>query len=358
MKNSILFVDDEVNILNSIKRNLFSKKNEWTLYFASSAEKAFDILKKEKIDLIVTDARMPIMNGAEFLFKLQQNKLTKEIPTIMLTGYADNDIRKKALEAGIVEFLLKPIIPEEFILRLKNVLKLKNISDELKIKNEELYKTRLQIIRRLGKAAEYKDNETGLHVIRVAHYSFTIAKLLDLGEEFEELIFQAAPMHDIGKIGVPDSILTKPGKLNDEEFSFIKFHPNDGSHIFEPISKEEIKAYESHTIIGADIVGEEETSLLKMAGIIAKNHHEKWDGTGYPNGLKGEEIPLAGRIVALADIFDALSTKRYYKPAFPIEKCIEIIKGLSGTHLDPKITDLFLENIDSFIEIKNKFDEN
>jgi putative two-component system response regulator len=145
--------------------------------------------------------------------------------------------------------------------------------------------------------------------------------------------------------------------LNDEEFSFIKFHPDDGGHIFEPLSQEEVKAYEAHTLIGSDIVGEEETPLLKMAGIIAKTHHEKWDGTGYPNGLKGNEIPLAGRIVALADIFDALSTKRHYKPAFPIEKCKEIIKDLSGNHLDPKLTDLFLKNINLFIEIKNKFDE-
>lgn len=358
MKSNILFLDDEENILNSIKRTLFPMRNEWNLYFANEAVKAFEILETYDIDLIVTDARMPVMNGAQFLLSLQENPKTKEIPTIMLTGYADNDIRRTALEAGIVEFLLKPIIPEEFVLRLKNVLKLKKISDELKIKNEELYNTRLQIIRRLGKAAEYKDNETGLHVIRVAHYSLELAKLYGLDKEIQELIFQAAPMHDIGKIGVPDSILTKPGKLNEEEFSIIMHHPHNGSNIFEPLNSDEVRVYKTHTTIGDNILGEEDTPLLKTAGIIARTHHEKWDGTGYPKGLKGEEIPIEGRIVAVADIFDALSTKRHYKPAFPIEECIEIIKELSGSHLDSNLVKLFLENLDEFIEIKNRFLEN
>lgn len=357
MKSNLLFLDDEENILNSIKRMLFTTRNDWNLYFATDALLAFKILEEVNIDLIVTDARMPIMNGGEFLLELQKNKNTREIPAIMLTGYAENDIRKAALEAGIVEFLLKPIIPEEFILRLKNVLRLKKISDELKTKNEELYKTRLQIIRRLGKAAEYKDNETGLHVIRVAHYSLELAKLLGLDLDSQELIFQAAPMHDIGKIGVPDAILTKPGKLNEEEFEIIMHHPHNGSNIFEPLSKSDLEVYRTHTIIGQDILGEEDTPLLKMAGVIAKTHHEKWDGTGYPNSLKGDIIPIEGRIVAVADIFDALSTKRHYKPAFPIDECTKIIKELSGNHLDPILVKLFIENLNIFLEIKNRFAE-
>ena len=357
-KQKLLFVDDEENILNTIRRNLIFMRNEWECFFALNAKDALEIIDKIDIDLIITDAKMPNMNGGEFLQELQKNEKTKDIPTIMLTGYAENEIRKQALEAGIIEFLLKPIIPEEFILRLKNVLKLKMISDELKVKNEELYKTRLQIIRRLGKAAEYKDNETGLHVIRVAHYSLLLSKLLGLDEELQELIFQAAPMHDIGKIGVPDSILLKPDKLTDEEFSIIKFHPEDGDEILQPLSEEEIKLYHAHTTIGDIIVGEENTPLLRVAGIIAKTHHEKWDGSGYPNNLKGEEIPIEGRIVALADIFDALSTKRHYKPKFPIEKCVEIISELSGNHLQPEIVDLFKKNVDKFIEIQEKFNEN
>jgi len=356
-KQKILFVDDEENILNSIKRSLIFKKNEWDLYFANSGNEGLKLSLEVLPDLIVTDAKMPEMNGAEFLKKLQLNDKTKEIPTIMLTGYADTEIRKQALEAGIIEFLQKPMIPEEFILRLTNVLKLKKISDDLRVKNEELYKTRLQIIRRLGKAAEYKDNETGLHVIRVAHYSLVLAEALNLDSETRELIFQAAPMHDIGKIGVPDSILTKADKLTDEEFSVIMLHPSDGDVILKPLSAKEIEAYHSHTLIGDSIVGEEDTPLLKIAGSIARSHHEKWNGTGYPNNLKGDEIPLEGRIVAVADIFDALSSKRHYKPEFPLEKCISIINDLSGNHLDPKLVELFNENIEKFISIKEKFKE-
>lgn len=356
-KQKILFVDDEENILNSIKRSLFNIKNEWDLYFANSGLDGLKISEELLPDLIVTDARMPEMNGAEFLINLQKNEKTKDIPTIMLTGYADNELRKQALEAGIIEFLQKPMIPEEFVLRLSNVLKLKKISDDLKIKNEELSKTRLQIIRRLGKAAEYKDNETGLHVIRVAHYSLILAEALALDKDLQELIFQAAPMHDIGKIGVPDAILTKADKLTDDEFSVIKLHPNDGDVILKPMDEKEIQMYHAHTLIGNDIVGEEETPLLRTAGIIARTHHEKWDGTGYPNGLKGKNIPIEGRIVALADIFDALSSKRHYKPAFSLEKCIDIINELSGHHLDPELVDLFNKNLDKFIAIRENFKE-
>lgn len=356
-KQKILFVDDEENILNTIKRNLMLKRNEWELYFAKNGVEGVTISLEILPDLIVTDARMPEMNGAEFLLELQKNEKTREIPTIMLTGFADNEIRKQALEAGIIEFLQKPMIPEEFILRLTNVLRLKKISDDLKVKNEELTKTRLQIIRRLGKAAEYKDNETGLHVIRVAHYSLILAEALDLPEEHKDLIFQAAPMHDIGKIGVPDSILTKADKLTEEEFSIIMLHPNDGNMILSPLSSEELEKYHAHTTIGDDIVGEEDTPLLKMAGIIASSHHEKWNGLGYPNGLKKENIPIEGRIVAVADIFDALSSKRHYKPAFPIEKCVSIINELSGSHLDPNLVRLFNENLEKFILVMDRFKE-
>jgi len=202
-------------------------------------------------------------------------------------------------------------------------------------RTEELHETRLEIIRRLGHAAEFKDNETGLHVIRMSKYCFLLAQKIGLSESKSELILNAAPMHDIGKIGIPDRILLKPGKLDADEW----------------------KTMMTHAQIGADIIGPHKSELLKTARIAALTHHEKWNGKGYPQGLKQEDIPLAGRIIAVSDVFDALTSKRPYKDAWPVEKALDLMKSERGEHFDPQLIDAFLEILPDVLKIKEEYTE-
>jgi len=354
-KKRILFVDDEPYILSSIRRSIHAVTDEWDLYFANSGMEALDMCDATAFDLIVTDAKMPEIDGSNLLIRLRARPDTTEIPTIMLTGFAEEAIRKRAVEAGVIEFLNKPISTDELVLRLRNVIRLKSISDELRRKNEELKESSKQIILRLGKAAEYRDNETGKHVIRVAHYSRIIAEGLGLDAELVELIFLTAPMHDIGKIGIPDEILKKKDKLKPIEFEVIKSHSLFGGNVLKPLSADELGFYNQHMAIGRDILGEQDTPLLRIAASIAYTHHEKWDGSGYPSGLKAETIPLEGRIVALADIFDALTSKRYYKPAIPLSESVAIINEMKGTHLDPAIVDCFNAQMEKIVGVYDRF---
>lgn len=350
-KKKILFVDDEPFILTSIRRSIKMLTDEWELFFAASGLEALEMCDSTAFDLIVTDAKMPQMQGSELLLRLRNRKDTGDVPTIMLTGFAEESLRKQAVEAGVIEFLNKPIDTEELVLRLRNVIRLKTVSDELRKKNQELMEASKQVIRRLGKAAEYRDNETGKHVIRVAHYCRILAEGLGLGREQIELIYLTAPMHDIGKIGIPDEILKKKDKLKPIEYEIIKKHSLLGGDVLQPLTSEELGFYNQHMAIGREILDEQNTPLLHMAASIAYTHHEKWDGSGYPAGLKGENIPLEGRIVALADVFDALTSKRYYKPAFPIKESIAIINEMNGTHFDPAIVACFNAEIDTIIKV-------
>ena len=357
-KKCILFVDDEPLIIQSIQRSIRMQTEEWNLFFAGSAMEALEMCDNIAFDLIVTDAKMPKMEGHELLFRLRDRKDTNGIPTIMLTGFSEESLRKRAIEAGVVEFLNKPIDPEELVLRLRNVIRLKTISDELRQKNEELNESSKQLIRRLGKAAEYRDNETGKHVIRVAYYSRILAEGLDLDSDLVDLISMTAPMHDIGKIGIPDDILKRKDKLKPIEYEIIKKHALLGSEFLLPLTAEELGYYNQHMAIGRDILAEQNTPLLSMAASIAFSHHEKWDGTGYPAGTKGEAIPLEGRIVAVADVFDALTSERYYKAAYPLAESIAIINEMSGTHFEPAIVDCFNAKIDKVIKVVHHFSDN
>lgn len=354
MKKRILFVDDEPFILSSIRRSIMAATSEWELSFAEGGARALELFAETPFDLLVTDAKMPGMTGSDLLRELAERGYTKEIPTIMLTGYAEDELRKSAIDLGVIEFLNKPIIPDELIQRLRNVLKLKSIGDELKVKNLELMESSMQIIRRLGKAVEYRDNETGKHVIRVAQYSRIVAEAIGLDAERTQLVFLTAPMHDIGKIAIPDEILKKKDKLKPVEFEVIKTHPLVGGQVLKPLSPEEMKFYYAHMKIGESILGEATTPLLQTAAVIAATHHEKWDGSGYPSRLKGEEIPMEGRIVAIADVFDALSSVRYYKPAYSDDESFAIIAEMRGTHFDPRIADVFAENRQRIVEVKEE----
>ena len=334
---NILVVDDtpgNIDILSGILRKDYKVKA------ALNGMKALEIASQEpRPDIILLDIMMPDMDGYQVCEALKSNPFTSNIPVIFITAKNEEKDEEHGLKLGAVDYITKPISPAIVLARVKTHLALYNqnlaLEDKVRQRTEELQHTRLEIIERLGRASEFKDNETGLHVIRMSHYSRIIAAQMDFDEEWVDLIFHAAPMHDVGKIGIPEAILCKPGALNDDEWIMMKRHPS----------------------IGADIIGEHDDKLLQTAREIALTHHEKWDGSGYPNGLKEGDIPLSGRIIAVADVFDALTTKRPYKEAWPLEKALDLIKDSSGSHFDPNIVDKFIESLPDILDIKTKFGE-
>lgn len=318
----LLVVDDEPVNLQVLKQIL---QQDYRLLFARDGEKALSLASREKPDLILLDIMMPGITGLETCAQLKKNPETCRIPVIFVTALADPSDETEGFRLGCVDYITKPISPPIVLARVKAQLSLVSI--------DTLRATRQQIIHRLGRAAEYKDNETGMHVIRMSHFAKEIALAAGVSAHDAEELLNAAPMHDIGKIGIPDFILQKPGKLTADEWEIMK----------------------CHTVIGANIIGDDDSALLKMARRIALYHHEKWDGSGYPNGLAGEEIPLEARIAAIADVFDALTSTRPYKEAWPVEKAVEYIKQQSGTHFDPHLVEVFLTVIDRLEEIRIKF---
>ncbi len=287
---------------------------------------------------------MPEMNGFEFLQAFKSQERFRHIPVIVLTAVEEREEKVKALSLGADDFLLKPVDVRELSLRIKNALELKGYRDALQEKVEERTKqlreaydelkiTQLEIVRKLGRAAEFRDDETGKHIIRMSNYVALMAEKLGKDREYIELILYAAPMHDIGKIGIPDRILLKPGKLTPSEFEVMKMH----------------------TTIGAEIIGESAYPVLRLAREIALTHHERWDGMGYPSGLKGRDIPLSGRMVAIADVFDALTSDRIYRKAWSVERAVDYIRDNRGRHFDPELVDLFLSNLDEMLLIKEKY---
>lgn len=333
-KSTILVVDDTAQNIDVLSGIL---KKKYKVKAALSGEKALKIAKTSPPDMILLDIMMPNMDGYEVCEKLKQDPLTAGIPVIFITAKNETDDESKGLALGAVDFMSKPVRPAIVEARVATHLALydqnKHLEHTVKQRTEELEQTQFEIIKRLGRAAEYKDNETGLHVIRMSHYAKLIAQQLGLDDAWVDLILKASPMHDIGKIGIPDSILQKPGKLTDEEWHTMR----------------------KHTHFGATILGEHSSALMRLASEIALTHHEKWDGSGYPNGLEGKAIPLSGRVVAVADVFDALTSVRPYKQAWPMDEAIQFIKDNSGSHFDPDIVAAFLAVLPQVEAIKTQY---
>jgi putative two-component system response regulator len=270
------------------------------------------------------------------------------------------------LDLGANDFLTKPVDPHDLIPRVRNALVIKLHLDDMTDQNakleslvrrrtEDLSASRQQLILSLAKAAEHRDDDTRNHVIRVGRYAGVIARKLGWTEQRIQMIEQAAQLHDVGKIGIPDAILFKKGKLDPQEWDLMKRHCAFGKEIIEPFSEHELNVLRSHARLGADILHIRSSPMMMMATRIAQTHHERWDGSGYPLGLAGEDIPIEGRITAVADVYDALSTERHYKPAFPREKCFEIIRQGRGTHFDPTVLDAFFASSAEIIEIQLRF---
>ena len=321
---AVLIVDDEPTNLQVLREIL---QGDYRLLFARDGHKAIELATNEQPQLILMDVMMPGMTGHDTCKALKQRPATSHIPVIFVTALSDVDDETRGFEVGAVDYITKPVSPAIVKARVRNHLSLVRI--------DELRESRLQIIQRLGLAAEYKDNETGLHVIRMSHYSKTLALAAGWSAASAEELLTAAPMHDIGKIGIPDQILLKPGPLTPEEWVVMKRHP----------------------VIGAEIIGEHSSSLLKMARQIAMCHHEKWDGSGYPAGLKAEGIPIEARIVTVADVFDALTTERPYKKAWTVEAALDVLHKDAGKHFDPKLVELFMSVLPRILEIKERWAE-
>jgi putative two-component system response regulator len=327
VKANILIVDDEPLI-----RDLLESTMEMTNYsysFAENGKEALLVLAGQSFDVVVTDIDMPIMNGIE-LAKIIKADFTADV--IVMTGQIHSYQYDEIISLGASDFVEKPFSPREMTLRINRVLKERNLKKVAKEAHEELKDSYIDSIHRLVMAAEYKDEDTGDHIVRIGRYCTLLAEKLNLSAEFIETINYAAPMHDIGKIGIPETILLKPGKLTEDEFDVIK----------------------THTLIGARLLSKSKSNILQMAHEIALSHHEKFNGRGYPNQLQGADIPITGRLVAIADTFDALTSKRPYKDPYPKEVVYGILKKERGEHFSPEILDVFIENFDQFFEIRGK----
>lgn len=348
---SVLVVDDEAAIQKMMTCLL--RRQGYDTISVSDGQAALDKITNSSPDLILMDLNMPGIDGLEVAKQIKGNPDTCSIPVILLTGLSTVDNHVLALDIGVDDFISKSADPSEVLARVRSHIKVKQLNDRIKAYQqnlekeveertnqlnqamEQLREASLDTIFKLTSASEYRDNETGAHIKRMSHYSALIAQKMGLKSKIVESILYAAPMHDIGKIGIPDRILLKPGKLNAKEWDLMR----------------------SHTTIGANILKGSKIGFVRLGETIALTHHEKWDGSGYPNGLKGRKIPLAGRIVALADVFDALTSKRPYKKAYTIEESKRIILEDRGKHFDPDVVDTFFSIQDAIVNIKETYQE-
>ena len=302
---------------------------------ALDGHKALKILEKKHIDLILLDIMMPGMNGYEVCDEIKSHAKTKDIPIVFVTAKTDEDSIEQAYEHGGVDYITKPFRARELLSRVANHLALSKQQEYLKkmveLKTQEIRDTQKEIIFTMGTIGELRSQETGNHVKRVAAYCELLAKHYGLSEREVHLVKEASPMHDIGKVGIPDAILNKPGKYTPEEFQLMQQHAQYGYEILKFSNKE----------------------LLKAAAIVAYQHHEKWNGTGYPNGLKGEEIHIYARITALSDVFDALGSARVYKEAWDDERIFKLLQDEKSEHFDPMLVDVFFDNLDDFLAIRD-----
>lgn len=343
MTYKVLIVDDaEINLIlfdALIKR----MGNSESVRF-SSALQGLAWAVCNDVDLLIVDYMMPDLNGMEFIEQFRATPGKEDIPVLMITANDQKQVRYRALDAGATDFLTKPVDKIEFMARVNNMLQLGAsrkalagraawLADEVRKATFEIVQRERETVIRLSKAAEYRDPETGAHILRMAHYSELIARGMGLSQAEQELLLEASPMHDIGKVGIADNILLKPGRLTPEEFEVMKCHATFGYEILKGSS----------------------SKVLQAGAEIAHGHHEKFDGSGYPKGLKGDAIPIFSRIVSVADVFDALTSERPYKKAWTLERAAEHIQTSAGTHFDPHCVRMFFSQWKDVLEIRHRF---
>jgi len=333
----VLLVDDTKTNIDILVQAL---RAQYKLGVALNGRKAVEYARTHKPDLILLDIMMPEMDGLEACAALQNMEETRSIPIIFITSMGDSEHKSRGFDNGAVDYVTKPFDVSEVKARIKTHLSLKIIRERLEQQNlrleervrertQEIVRTQAEIVNRLGLAAEYRDEGTGNHIKRMSEFCRVLGRALGMSSMELDMLAQASTMHDVGKIGISDKILLKPGKLTDEEFAIMK----------------------THTTIGGNLLSGGDSELLSMARIIAETHHERYDGDGYPGGLAGRDIPLSGRIACVADVFDALISSRPYKPAWPWSKALAEIEQGAGTHFDPHLVELFLNEQDQLQRI-------
>ncbi len=349
MMNMPIFPQSTLLIVDDVPANLrvlvsYLKNFNFKVRVAQDGVDALEQVSIAPPDLILLDVMMPRLNGLEVCRRLKSCPETKEIPVIFMSALDDTFDKIAGFEAGSVDYITKPFQHEEVLARINTHLTIRNLQEEIKQQNalleqrvqertKELEETRLHVIRSLGKAAEYRDNETGMHVVRISKYVGVLAEALQLDTLQKEIMVNAAPMHDVGKIGIPDHILLKRGRLSPDEWEIMR----------------------THTTIGEKILSESNSELLQAAALLARTHHERWDGTGYPLGIKGEKIPLISRIVAICDVFDALLSHRPYKEPWTIQETVKYILEENGKHFDPTIVKVFEEKLPDLLAIQMQY---
>ena len=363
----IMVVDDEPLVLQILLKCLQSAGYR-DCVVEQDSRRALERMQQEQPDLVLLDICMPHVSGLEILQTRQATPAMQFTPFIMMTASDDSATRRRALELGASEFLNKPLDPSDLALRVKNALLVKahqdhlqnyaeELTEQVRRRTAELERSREQIIRCLARAAEFRDNETGKHVVRVGKYAAVIADELGFDAAFCRRIELAAQLHDVGKIGVPDSILLNPGKLDAAAYQEMQRHCHLGSAIIEPLARDELQTLKDEPRGGSLAKGGKQSSLLIMAANICKTHHENWDGTGYPNGLQRNEIPIEGRITAVADVYDALTSHRPYKPAFSTKKSLQLIRDGVAKQFDPAIVTAFLGRVVDIEKIRQQFSD-
>lgn len=337
--HKILIVDDEDVICDTFFRLLVYAGYKCEI--AHNGKEALRMLEQQDFSLLLSDINMPVMSGIDLLRTVV--KKHSDLAVLMISGVDDRDVAINCLEIGAYGYIIKPVQMNELVINVANALHRRELeiinkryNQQLKelveARTEELNLAREETIMTLGKAAEFRDNETAQHTIRMSYYCQLLARQYGLPESQCEQIRLASPLHDIGKIGISDTILLKPGKLTDEEFAIIQQHPE----------------------IGYRILSDAKSDSLRLGASIAYTHHEKFDGSGYPRKLKGTAIPVEGRIAAISDVFDALTTNRVYKSAIEVDKAVEILKQGRGSHFDPDLLDIFLQNMETILRIKEQ----
>jgi putative two-component system response regulator len=340
----ILIVDDESSIVTLLEEMLTMAG--YTQVRTTTDEcRAISIYQEWQPDLVLLDIHMPDLDGFKVMAALREIE-QDYLPILVLTADATRDIQQRVFEEGAKDFLRKPFDPVETLSRMRNIIEVRLLHQALRRQNnlletevrrrtQELHETRLEIVRRLGRAVEYRDNETGLHVIRMSHYAASLGRVIGMSPSECDMLLNSCPMHDIGKIGIPDHILLKPTQLDSDEWVIMQ----------------------SHTTIGAELLAGHHSGLMRMAYQTALTHHEKWDGSGYPHGLRGEAIPLVGRITAICDVFDALTSERPYKNAWPVEDAVAEIRNRRGTQFDPELVDRFDTILPEILDIHRQYPE-
>lgn len=327
----VLVVDDEW--LQRVPMREALERYGCRVIDAENGVQAWEMMQYERPDVVISDVVMPGMDGFSLCHTIRQQPELEHLPVIIITCLEDLSSVELAYQSGATDFITKPINWSLLGHRVRYILRSARTAQAYAESQLELLHSRLEIIRRLGQAAEYRDPETGNHIMRMSRYSLLLGRAAGLSSSDQDLLLHASPMHDVGKIGIPDSILLKPGRLTEMEFSLMK----------------------GHTLLGGRLLTGDSSILLQTSHLIAMTHHERWDGGGYPYGLAGEAIPLVGRICSLTDVFDALTSRRPYKEPWCVEDAVKEIQRTSGTAFDPNLVQIFVDILPQILNVKETF---